>query len=600
MRNALKSQAAWPSSREQSGPEKRILILFSVRNALPEKSSAARTPARYRAVYMATRLAVTLSGAVSLGSYEAGVLYEVLYALKQHNQQPSLSEDQKIYIDVLTGASAGGLSIALAAQKLLYEADALADPYDNPLYHAWVTDIDIAGLLNLQPDESPSCSIFSSDLVETLARKYLLSRYLLSDPPSINSHPALAPDQTLRLGLALSNLCGVDYTRPTLASGSFTYTRYEDQFTASFGPSEDSQTFWAPLEKAAVACGAFPLAFRVQDLLRSLTCYNASPFFDPTCFGGKATRLFTYTDGGLFQNQPLGLAKTLVNSIDRHLDSAERAYLFVAPAALTSTSDDSFCAQEGTFSKVAARLLSAIFDQSRFQDWIEAEKVNGHIASFNAHAVALERQVQNGTLTPEAMHPVLTPLLAQFFGPGKEDSLAASRARLQQQFAHEYQALERTRGVQAANTWINAILVFEMAARLHEKDEMYIYGITASPQELAGSPLMYFLGFFDQQYRDHDYDIGRTRARAFLQNPGGAQTGPLSAINYDAPPIRPITPGLTGLSLDQVDLGKRQQLRDRLENRVGIMLKEAGLSFFVRHAIQLLFLNGKINEFLGL
>jgi len=52
---------------------------------------------------MPKRLAITISGAVSLGSYEAGVLYEVITALGQHNQNTP-NEDEKILIDVLTGA----------------------------------------------------------------------------------------------------------------------------------------------------------------------------------------------------------------------------------------------------------------------------------------------------------------------------------------------------------------------------------------------------------------------------------------------------------------------------------------------------------------
>ncbi len=549
---------------------------------------------------MSTRLAITVSGAVSLGSYEAGVLYEVLYALKQHNQQPGISEDQKIYIDVLTGASAGGLSVALAAQKLLYEADSLNDPYDNPLYNAWVSEVDIANLLNLAPDEQPSCSIFSSDLIDTLAQEYLLSRYNATSVEPVEPHPALAPDRTIRLGLALSNLCGVNYTRPTLSSGSFTYTRFQDEFKATLGDEQDSPAYWIPVQRAAVSCGAFPFAFRVEDLARGIDCYNSSPFFDPSCFGGKTSRSFTYTDGGLFQNQPLGLAKTLVNSIDQHLGSDQRAYLFVAPHPLTSTADDSFSAQTGTFSKVAERLLLSIFDQARFQDWIEAEKINGQIASFNSRALALQHQVQNGALTSEAMYPITTRMLAQFFGLSGQDALAAARARLQQQFAQEYTQLHASRGEETANSWLDAVLVLETAANLHDKDEMYIYAITAGAQELAGSPLMWFLGFFDRQYRDHDYDVGRIKARAFLWNPGTSGQGPLSAITCNAPPIRPLQPGLTGISIKQVSLEKRQQLRDRIQNRIGIMLKEAGLSFIVRHSIQLLFLNGKINELLGL
>lgn len=543
---------------------------------------------------MATRLAITLSGAVSLGSYEAGVLYEVLYALKQHNEQPGISDDQKIYIDVVTGASAGALSAALAVQKILYEASSLDDPYNNPLYNAWVTEVDIEDLLNLAPDESPSCSLFSSDLIESLTQKYLLSRYSSGTALPRQAHPAVLPDQTVRLGFALSNLCGIDYIRPTLSSGTFTYTRFQDQFTMTLGPSQDSQAPWGSIAQAAVACSAFPFAFRVQDLVRTLDCYNSSPFFDPSCFGGATSRSFTYTDGGLFQNQPLGLAKKLVDSIDQQLNSDRRAYLFIAPDPKTSTADDSFSASVGFFNRVAARVLLSVFDQARFEDWIEAEKLNDRIARFNSHAMSFHQLLKDGALTAGAIKHVLAPLARQLSSP------AAARTRLQGQFSTEYNQLVELCGVDAARGWIEVVLLLETAANLADKEEMYIYAITASQNELAGSPLMAFLGFFDREYRDHDYDVGRMKARTFLRNPASGQQGPLFPISYAPQPIRPLQCGLTGISIQQVSLEKRQHLCDRLRNRVGIMLKELGLSFLVRHAIQLVFLNGKINELLGL
>lgn len=79
---------------------------------------------------MSYRLAITIAGAVSLGSFEGGVLYEVVDALGQHNQ--ASSPDQQIHIDVFTGASAGGMTAAIASQNLLYSAPAFADPYNNP------------------------------------------------------------------------------------------------------------------------------------------------------------------------------------------------------------------------------------------------------------------------------------------------------------------------------------------------------------------------------------------------------------------------------------------------------------------------------------
>ena len=52
---------------------------------------------------MTYRVAMAISGAVSLGSYEAGCVYELLNAFKEHNANP---QNTPIEIDVLTGASA--------------------------------------------------------------------------------------------------------------------------------------------------------------------------------------------------------------------------------------------------------------------------------------------------------------------------------------------------------------------------------------------------------------------------------------------------------------------------------------------------------------
>src|ERR1700756_1831987 len=175
---------------------------------------------------MSKRLAITVSGAISLGSYEAGVLYEVLYALGQHNLDPQTPEAEKVYVDVLTGASAGGMSVAVAAQKLLYEADSLNDPYNNSLYRAWVVDIDMDRLLAFEEGEPNDCSIFSSNLIGKLANDYMCSRYGNGSAPVVQTHGAISLDKSLRLGLALSNLNGIDYGRKTLSNGTFTYSRF--------------------------------------------------------------------------------------------------------------------------------------------------------------------------------------------------------------------------------------------------------------------------------------------------------------------------------------------------------------------------------------
>ena len=125
---------------------------------------------------MAKKLAITISGAVSLGSYESGVVFEVLDALAQHNQWANANNlpDERIEIDVLTGASAGGMTVAMIAQRLLYDGLSMIQAYNNPLYNAWVSDVDIVGLLARGPTEDVRHSVLSSDLIIKISETYLM------------------------------------------------------------------------------------------------------------------------------------------------------------------------------------------------------------------------------------------------------------------------------------------------------------------------------------------------------------------------------------------------------------------------------------------
>jgi hypothetical protein len=152
---------------------------------------------------MAQRLAIVISGAVSLGAYEAGVLYEVLRGLENHNSNPETGPEERIIVDVLSGASAGGMTAAITSQTLLFNAGALTKPYDNPFYNPWVRDIDLLPLLKLGEDENPAFSMLSSGLIERMSRTYI-------GVPT-TAHASRSVGRDLRLGLAMSNLNGVDY-----------------------------------------------------------------------------------------------------------------------------------------------------------------------------------------------------------------------------------------------------------------------------------------------------------------------------------------------------------------------------------------------------
>jgi hypothetical protein len=537
-----------------------------------------------------------VSGAVSLGSYEAGVLYEVLYAISQHNQNAATTVDEKIYVDVLTGASAGGMSVALAAQKLLYDADALHDPYNNALYQAWVVDIDLNGLLRLGPKEPTNCSIFSSDLIADFVSQYLRSRYESGPVPPAKIHAAVSPAQSIRVGLALTNLNGIDYGRNTLTDGRFIYSRFQDELCSTVTPGDDNEVAWKRIADAAVACGAFPFAFRAQDLQRM-----RAEFTDPDIVQANLSAdplQFTYTDGGLFQNEPLGMAKNFVDELDNHLNSDSRAYLFISPEPKASTANRVFSAKAATFRGMFSRLAPDILYQARFQDWVTAEEVNESVDIFNGRAMALQVLMAERTLTPETLNGVCDILLTQFFH--SDCDLEAARDQLRKQFNAEYEDLEQRTDTETAKAWIDAILILEVAADLHTKDEMYIYTVTAAAEELAGAQLDSFLGFLDQSFRDHDYDIGRTKAQNFLTNTVATQKGPLTALRYTPLPIRPIDAKLAGLKIQNAPLAKRKALRDQLNNRADIVLKEFGVPLALRAPLRWFYLNTKINGYLEL
>ena len=565
---------------------------------------------------MAKKLAITIAGAVSLGCYESGVAFEILDAIAQHNQWADANDqpDERIEIDVLTGASAGGMTSAMIAQRLLYDAPAMSQPYSNPLFNAWVSSVDIAGLLARGPKENVTHSVLSSDFVIGISNTFLMGRYKnqAQPPPAPQPHPALASDRKLQLGLALSNLNGVDYDRSTLSGNQFVYTRHEDQLVRSLDQaSDDQEQAWETIRAAAVSCGAFPVAFRVQDLVRNIAEYT-SQWLNRTVWGGQPTTTFTYTDGGVFQNEPLGMAKNLVENIPGgRLNADQRAYLFIAPKQKSSTAVKNspdpavgFDAATADYKILASRLADSVFGQSEFQDWSVAEGFNDQIVLLNERADELLRLFRDGTLTPAISSPVSSILLKSFFAVDAQttqesvDKLNAARSRLRQQFAGEYVQLAAPAGV--ADAWLDSVLVLELAARLDQKEEMLIYDFVAEPEQLASSGLMAFSGFFDFKYRKHDYDYGRSVVQMKLPIYQKQPNSIFSNLHWTPKPIDPIDQSLNHPPMAQVDKAERQKVYDQIRNAADELLQELNVNVFIRKPIMWCFVQGQIKKLLAL
>jgi len=502
----------------------------------------------------------------------------------------------------------------MIAQRLLYDGTSMVQAYDNPLYNAWVSDVDIVGLLARGPTENVTHSVLSSDFVIKISDTSLLGRYkgLPQSPPSPQPHPALSSDHKIQLGLALSNLNGVDYSRSTLSGGQFIYTRHEDQFVYAIDhPSDDRLEIWERIRAMAVACGAFPVAFRAQDLLRYIVEYKSS-YLVRSVWGGDAATTFTYTDGGVFHNEPLGMAKNLVEKLpEGRLNAAQRGYLFIAPKPKKSqevkNSPDpnaGFSAANADYKELAYRLAESVVGQSEFQDWSVAEGFNDQLRLLDERAAELQMLFQAGALTPALTVPVSDALLKAFYAENKQTTAASlanraeARVQLRQQYAAEYAKLNAQSGV--ADAWLDTVLVLELAARLHEKEEMFIYDFVAEPERLASNGLLAFAGFFDRSYRKHDYDYGRMVAQQQLAKYKAQRESVFSNLQWTPKRIDPIDQNLNNIQMSQVDQAKRQRVYGQICNAADDLLQELNVNVFIRKALMWFFIEGQIKKMLAL
>jgi hypothetical protein len=544
-------------------------------------------------------LAVTIAGAVSLGAYEAGATYEILDAVRQHNEHPdTVKNGDFIRIDVLTGASAGGMTAAILAQKLLYQKNTFVDangdssPYDNPLYNTWVKTISLAGLLNAtdkpisEGGDPAKLSLLASSLIDKIAADTLdLQSTTGQVPESGGMHNAIDPGRKLQLGLALTNINGVNYGYPMFDGTKFQYTDFGDQMLRAFSAADASLERWREIGNAAVACGAFPFAFQTKDLKRSRDDFLPSDTLESWPGGDEHT--FTYTDGGVLQNQPLGMAKNLVDLNDGHLDNDRRFYLFVSPSPMTGEKNWNLNEGNTSLLSIGKRLIEVYMAQAGFHDWIQAQTINEAIDLLDTRARQLCETLRNRQIEPTALTTSAQQILALLYSSaGGDKAQQRDLQRLTAQYAEEISKLGGP-ATPESKAFLLGILTLEKSAELGERDHMRIYGVVTEDHQLAGAGLAAFVGFFDQAYRDHDYDCGRTVAQMLLANPKFQETGQLGPIRYVPSPIRKIDPALTGLKLRDIPDSDVDVLRKGLRKRFSDLISDTIRNPLIRYPAKL-------------
>ena len=323
------------------------------------------------------KVGLAMAGAVSAGAYTAGVLDFLFEALDSWYDAKARGENvpqHDISLDVASGASAGAMCATLLAIALPYDfpharlnarREPNAEAVQNPFYRAWVEDIDIRPMLgtgDLAGGELPS--LLNCQVIDDI-----LARGLGYQAPR-RERPYVSRPFVTRF--TVGNLRGVPYdiSYRGLRPASDTLYAHDDYLGFLVGgedapaPTACTQGHprvstlasaqapdWANLGAAALASGAFPIFLKPRRLSRDGKDYNARRFGNPDAADAAQREVlvpppwpkdqapapyeFVAVDGGIFNNEPLDLAREVLagDAQDSPADGARAsgAVMMIAP-----------------------------------------------------------------------------------------------------------------------------------------------------------------------------------------------------------------------------------------------------------------------------
>lgn len=509
------------------------------------------------------RIALVLSGAVSLGSFEAGVLDELLYILDLLARNPD--PEKRYELDVVTGASAGSMTAALVARAVMHDFRRR-----DALYDAWVKEIDLEHLLRDPPDNA----LLSKDPIQEIADRHLT----IHDDEELR--PASFAPEELRLWFTLSNMSGVDFELPVRhAQGrSFVSTFFTDRRRfllpreASPGseprtrtPEERvrTQAAWDRIRQAAIASGNFPFAFRPMRV-----------FNDPETYRGSATSLpddgFTFVDGGLFNNEPLRAAVELARERDgAGIDPDRRFILVDANLNHSAHLPPAEFGEDAALGATALRIFGALRGESSANDWLRALRTNNELAWRDLLTECLGEMIaENEVADPDRLIGSLEEagekIVAEkrrLFGPERYPDDYLERAYAGTQARHEEELHGLTPG--RRKIMVRILFLLNSVAGLDKKSKLDLNILYATPDEMAGDRAGGFAGFFEKEWREHDYRVGRRKARELLPGMLGVEDVELpresrnDGRDYYRTPV-----DLGRVRLSQASREKREAVRD--------------------------------------
>src|SRR5579871_197515 len=355
-----------------------------------------------------------MAGAVSAGAYTAGVLDFLVEALEQWYAAKASGSPavpmHDLSLDVVSGASAGGMCASIAAVMVQGNFQHIRNPEDdsikdttNKFYESWVNKIDIEWLLQARDlaDGGPVTSLLDSTIIDEIAD------YAIAPVPGAEWRPYIS--EALTLFLTLTNVRGVPFSLNGGAEGSAeeSIAYYADrlEFETVRGtakPRSDSAKplpvgtcagAWLLLKEAAKATGAFPIFLAPRQIDRVAKDYLYSPW-EPIsnphpdlvpphwALDAQDTYRTLNVDGGVTNNDPFRLAHdflavrnplawlnpdTGILENPRDAGTANCAVLTVAPFPAESLFDGQYdFASNSSVFGMLPNLFTVLIGQSRF------------------------------------------------------------------------------------------------------------------------------------------------------------------------------------------------------------------------------------------
>lgn len=568
-----------------------------------------------------------MGGGASLGAFSGGAMAEVVRQLRANLDRTRYAS---VEIDVLSGASAGGMTVGLLAR-------ALADPGNRGaeravrrvrdlMHEAWVERIGIEGLIP-DPAMKHRASLFDRGAVDAIARR------LLAWPGNEPPRPRMLGPRVC-MGLTLLNYNGIpiSLTHEPALGDALSTTLFRDYrvYCLDFEAVENGvpdrwmrldaralsrDRVWKEMAATMIAGGAVPLAFEPVVLRRFRREYGA---LWPAELDGEEDFLFTHGDGGTFDNEPLRQAMRMIGFLDAGDDpgSFDRVLIAIDPSLSGPLHDFSldfhrsheinpdyglFDGEDvvpadyaGRFASNAARIVTALRGQAAFKDFLGADKVNNRlrwreetraILSALIGAADAGRVRELAEAATRTLEGVLGEKRAMSAVPDTALAVEAELRRVRAESGGDRDLDDPTVRLECA-----LLSLLDQVAALRGKQPVSVFAIAptsyvpiggdaadAVPVELAGDFAASFGGFFDRAYREHDFALGAAVAGSVLSCP--PSSGPLGRGLLADPSDRPGLPA----ALDPT-LGTNEEARKRFADRLG-HVAEALLRHRVRNQI---------------